>query len=1174
MKRIIATAIFAVFSLGTYASLWHFPLYLDGGAPAKNRLQVEVSNIGEIDAVGGEFKISAKELGLVGRDIKSIRILSENNRELLWCVQPKTKKLKKNSQFIIPVDCKVGKTTKLWVYYNIPTAYEVPDYYVSTKNFSDSFEKYDSVKDSIWEEKDVDENHKNSLTKKYSRTGKKCVHTHVKPNSKPSWIAVKKEFNVNSGFSGTVSMYVKGENIKAKGRDKGIGFYVALFGKGKPTKFIFSERPKEVPEWTKFSVDVKIPDGYTRMNVGTIAFIESGDAYFDDVDISLSDATKFSSVVKKPETLTLKKERENPEWDVSPQEYDVRFTTSIYNLRKDVAGASLGYIPIKRVVAGNFSQDDFALFRGGKKVPFMLLDDILLFTAEEMQPRTEYEYSLYLKRDRKNQIVKTGGTKQASYIMSDQKADTRSVVDFKGFERMLNSPSNMVKNSSFEEGLKGWYKRYTTKDEAKIIDGGIYGKKVLSVKIDKEKDWFGIHKDIKNIEYGKNYICAVAVNIKGGKKVNIPRVRLTPKGKKDSTYFSKDVMSSNEWEIHAVTLNNNVKDGYVSLGLINQGVSEFLVDGVLFSECYRCEKYKAQTAFDLQAEKKITSWQVNSVVKVFPFYAPPLNKKSAEISLAKNEAENLQLAVRATESMGDVQINVSDAVAENGAILKAQDVGVAKYVIIDSKSNYYLFSHFQFHERCIPPNSMAELYPDPIIPQKKIDLKANKTESVWLTFQTNENTKAGLYKGKVEFVSDGKVVETIPYSVRVFDFALPKKTSLLAIFDKRSEGSSGGWRARTAEKGVYSKFYDRSELQKYLATKRVTVNYPERLHLVWKDGKYETDFTEFDKFCKLSFEELGVPMMYLNMIPGHAFALPLPTIDRVNPYDGEWPYSNVKDYTVLRPEYIKRVKARIKLIYDHIREKGWQHNFILFMSDEPYYWQKNIADMLNTYFKLIHSVAPEAKIYTSTWGYAEPIEKDVDVWGLNMSSSKTPDEIEKITKQKKHKIFTTDGNYCIDTPYNAQERIMAAFCYAGGFLGYEYWGVDWHMRNHLIWGFHKDRLSSPVPNVVRRNRFPHGDGYFIYSGEVIGREEIFSSVRMEVVRDGQEDYEYFILLEKLAKEKNDKLALATLEKVKSYAVYPNPGARNSTELLPNPDAYTIELRNEIASHITRLLKNK
>ncbi|MBO5254981.1 MAG: carbohydrate binding domain-containing protein, partial [Opitutales bacterium] len=305
-------------------------------------------------------------------------------------------------------------------------------------------------------------------------------------------------------------------------------------------------------------------------------------------------------------------------------------------------------IPIKRVVAGNFSQDDFALFRGGKKVPFMLLNDILLFSAEEMQPYTEYEYSLYLKRDRKNQIVKTGGTKQSSYIMSDQKADTHFAVDFKAFERMLNSPSNMAKNPSFEEDINGWYKRYTTKDEAKVVDGGIYGKKALSVKIDKSKDWFGVHQDIKNIQYGKSYICAIAVKaIKGD--MMLPRFRLTSSKNRESNYFTKKLSSSGDWQIQDVIFNNDLKNSYLSVGLIGTEDSEFLVDGVLFAECYRCEKYKAQTAFDLQAEKKIISWQVNSVVKVFPFYAPPLTTKLAEISLAKNEVENLQLAVRATE---------------------------------------------------------------------------------------------------------------------------------------------------------------------------------------------------------------------------------------------------------------------------------------------------------------------------------------------------------------------------------------------------------------------------------------------------------------------------------------------------------------------------------------------
>ena len=1169
IKSLIVCIAFAGLSVVSHARHWHFPLYLDGGAPATNRVQVDITNESEFDVECAELKVSAQSLGLVGKYKKGIRIVSENNRELLWTVLPNTNRLTKKSQIIIPTDCKVGKTTKVWVYYNMPASYELPDYYEPTGNFSESFEKYDSIETSLWDQKDVDANHKLFLTTKCAYKGKKSILSSVVPNSKPNYFAVKKQFKVSQG-SVNVSAYIKCDNIQTKNSKEGAGFYVALFGEKKPTQIRTSQLLKGTTDWEKVSMKVDIPEGYEKMNIGTVNTATGGDAYFDNFSFSFEDKTKLSYKVHKHERMKLTKFTESDKWDVSPKEYDVRFKTSIYNLSADVAKSGLAYIPIKRISAGNFSANDFALFQAGKKINFMLLDDILLFDIGEMQARSEYEYSLYLKRDRKNQIVKTSGTKQASYIMSDQKADTRTAVDFEAFERILNSPANMAKNPSFENGLDGWYKRYTTKHQANIVDGGIYGKKALHVKIDELKDWYGIHQDIKELRAGQNYIYAVALKVKKG-VVNVPRIRLTQTGaKKDSFYFGKKNVQSDEWQISAVTLDNNSANAMVSLGAINTGESEFFVDGVVFAECYRCEKYRAETAFDLQTEKKLSAWQVNSVVKVFPFYAPPEKPASAEISLAKNEYENLQLAVRSTESVDDVEIEVCDAISDNGAKLSSQETAVAKYVVIDSKSDYTNFTHLKFHELCVPKNSMLEFYPDPIIPQKTISLKAKKTESVWLTFKTDINTKSGIYKGSVNFKKDGKILASVPYSVRVFDFTLPTKTSLMAIFDKRSEGSNGSWRARSVEKGVHRKFYDRFELQKFMATKRATVDKPDRLNVVWKNGKYEADFTEFDKFCSLSFDKLGVPMMYLNIIPGHAFALPLPTIDKVKPYNCEWPYSKVKDYTSLNSEFIERVKGRVKLVFDHIRAKGWADKFILFMSDEPYYWEKHIADQLNTYFALIHSCAPEAKIYTSTWGYAEQIEKHVDVWGLSMSAAKTPEEIVKIDKQKKHKVFTTDGNYCIDTPYNAQERLMSAFCYAGGFLGYEYWGVDWHMRNHIKWGFHKDRISSPVPNLKRRNRFPNGDGYFIYSGEVIGREEIFSSVRMEVVRDGQEDYEYFVMLEKLAKAKGDKLALATLEKVKAYAVYPNPGARNSTELLPNPDAYTITLRNEIASHIERL----
>lgn len=1168
-KGIILALLGAGFALASSAAQWHFPLYLDGGSPALNRVEVEVSNSSAVAADGAELKIPAAELGLTGRKKKSVRVVSGENRELLWNVFPDTDTIRKNSSIIVPVDCPAGGTSKVYIYYNAKSALEMPDYLLLSGFYKDSFEKYDAINQAGWTQKDNDEFHINSITSKVAHKGRKSVHTQVREGAKPNWVAVKKQFNVKPA-KGKVSMYAKCENAEGASARHGVGFYVALFGKDKKDKFFFSPMLKGTCDWTKLEADVEIPEGYSKMNIGTVAYISSGDAYFDSLSFDFSgENSGLSYKIKKPEKLALEFDGEPDKWDVPADKYDVRILSSIFNLSGEPKNAGLGFIPIKRIAAGNFSQDDFALFKNGKQIEFMLMDDTLLFKTDKIAPKTEVQYSVYLKRDRKNQEVKTGGTKQASYVMSDQQADTRSEIDKKAFERLVNSDVNLVKNPSFENGLDGWYKRSGTTDQVEVVDGGFFGAKALRLKIKGDKVWYGLQQDIP-AKFGQTYIHIVGVLNKKD-TMRVPRLRLDAKGLKSSSYFQGKSVPSRDWEINAIVAQNKFDKAKFVINLNESEQGEFLVDGVFFGECSRAEKYEYQTAMDFQKDPKFAAWQVNSVVKVFPFFAPPDGKPTAKISLARNEAENLQIAVRSNKNLGDVEIAVSHAVSADGAKLGAPQIGVAGYVTVDAKSNYENFTHLKFHELCVPPNSMAEVYADPIIPQNSVNISANKTESVWLTFNADEKTKAGTYKGTVEFKREGKVVESVPYEVRVFDFSLPKNTHLMALFDKRSEGSNGSWRPRMSEKGVYGKFYDRFQLQRFMATKRASVDRPDHLNLKYENGKFTADFGEFDKFCEMSFNELGLPCMYLNILPGQAFALPLRPMYGINPYEGKWPYDDVKDRGVFKKEFRDVVYNRAKLVYDHIRKKGWQNKFILFMSDEPYYWEKPIADMLNAYFGLIHEAAPEAKVYTSTWGYAEPIEKHVDVWGLNMSAAATPAEIEKIDKQGKLKVFTTDGNYCIDTPYNAQERIMAAFCYAGGFLGYEYWGVDWYMQNPFKWGMHKDRISSPIPNVKRRNRFPNGDGYFIYSGEILGRDEIFTSVRMESVRDGQEDFEYFLILEKLAKELGDKDALATLEKVRSYAVYPNPGARNSTELLPNPDAYTIDLREEIAAHIERLL---
>lgn len=1172
MKKLLSIALLLAAG-AVFGTPWHFPLYLDGGVPAEGRIAVDVSNSGEKPAEGDIIKIPASELGLVGKKKKSIRVVGENGGELLWAVHPDAERIGKKASIILPVDCAPSGATRIWIYYNANAALEQPDYLdFGSSMFRESFEKMDAVDDCGWSQKDMDADHTNSISTEVSHKGKKSVHTHVREGAKANWIAVKRPFAVTPS-KGKVSMWVKSENARVVGNEQGVRFYVAVFpvDREKKTLFFFPKKSlKGTQDWTKLETEVEIPEGYKSMNIGTVAHISGGDAYFDSLSLELKrDGVLLSYKVEKPEKLSISRELEAAAWDVSPEEYDVRMLASVFNVDSEPSQAGLGYIPFKRVTAGNFPQSDLAFYRGGKKVDFMLMGEYLLFQLEPIAPKTEVQYSLYLKRGRKNQIVKTGGTKQSSYVMSDQQADTRAAVDADAFEKIVRSNSNLLKNPMFEKGLEAWSPRAGTTDEAKVVD--IDGKKALNLKISKDdRVWYGMQQNV--VVPRGSYMYIVKAKSKD-RAVRIPRLSHSKYRSRTTTYVNGKTEASDDWQFNAIVAQNRFEKGTFVVNINETGLADCFVSQAFFGSVRRAERYEYKTAFDSDGGGKAAAWQVNSVVKVFPFYAPPLSKSPAKIALARNEVENLQVAIRANTRLDGTEICVSEAVSADGSKLSPSQTAVAGYVVVDSKSNYYGFTELKFHELCVPPNSMAEVYPDPIIPRKSFDIAPNKTESVWIEFKADENTKAGVYKGVVEFKNGGKIVESLPYEVRVFDFALPKKTHLMALFDKRSGGSRGGWRPNITEKGITNKFYDRTELQRFMATKRVSVDHPDRLEFKIENGKYSVDFTEFDKFCRLSFEELGLPMMYLNLLPGHAFGNPIPNVDGIRPYGGKWPYSETKDYTQLKPEYVNAVSQRVKLVYDHIREKGWAEKFILFMSDEPYYWEKNIAAMLNTYFGLIHKNAPEARIYTSTWGYAEPLEKQVNVWGLNVSAAATPAEIVKIDAQGQKKVFTTDGNYCIDTPYNAQERIMAAFCFAGGFLGYEYWGVDWYMQNPFKWGMHKDRISAPAPGIKRRNRFPNGDGYFIYSGEIIGRNEIFSSVRMESVRDGQEDFEYFLMLEKLAKQTGDKAALATVEKIKSYAVYPNPGARNSAEFMPNPDAYTVELRNEIAEHIERLSKD-
>ncbi|MBE6414336.1 MAG: DUF4091 domain-containing protein [Verrucomicrobiaceae bacterium] len=1191
-RKIISLLIFTICGALFAQTQWHYPLYLDNGEPAKKRIEIKLTNNTNKTLKERVLFLSAEKLGIVGQKANSIRVIAQNNkesREVLFAISPYGKKVSKDAILTVPFSCNPNEQKSIFVYFDNPKAHELPDFYLfgTTK---ENFEQSTSETLSRYE-RDMPRNPKErNLSTASAKTGKQSAYVKGKRN----WASFARAVQVNEGAKYQFEGWVKIENLTSA--DNHIGYYLSLIydteerfyklgGKLENPKKRIQIPVKEISkncDWTKLSTTFTVPEGYNRLRIKTKSFAFA-DTYFDDVKITeITPSKDFSYEVMPVEELKLNVQKAPTKWEVSSSQYDVRITVSYFNLTQDVKENILGSMPIKRFTQGNFPASDFKIFKDGKPVKFGIFGDNLLLNIDKISPLSEIQYNIYLKANRQNQNVKTTGARQVSYIPSDQVAEVRNSLNLKDLISIFKPSNNLLKNGDFEEDFAHWkFRSNLSKKSTSIVPDETFGKKAMRLNLSKEnKSYPGIEQIVK-IKPKATYTAVIlGKSNTENSHIRAPILRISQgKSLKNIIRSGATLVSNGDWEIQAATLTNPYSNAYASLIISTDQPKDFLFDNAFLCESVSSTKFSYSTPDDIKEEETTNIWQVNTIVKVFPFFSPQ-KTQNAKISLAKNEYENLQIAIRSNRNLGRLQISAQAPkhVNDANATLDVLEIGEVGLVAVDSPSRYNMLTHFKFYERCIPLGSMLEFYPDPIIPTSSIKIKKNKTKSVYLSFKADEKTKSGVYEGVVVFKKDDKVVAKFPYQIEVRNFAIPESPSLTAMFSFwKQYRVFGRWRKESLEPGMTDRFYDRMYLQNYLKSKRLTLDTPLRPRSIKSKDGYKYDFTDFDKFCEIAFNKQDIKLMYLPLpIPMLNFAHPLKSIvnykgEKINAIEGEWPYHG-KDLTKISPKFVETIQARIKPIYDHIVEKGWQKRFIYFISDEPYYWRKPIADMLNSYCKIIREVAPEIKLYSSTWGYTDLLKDGIDAWGLNISAANTPKEIEALNNQKnKMKIFTTDGNYCIDTPFNAQERIISLYCYAGGFVAYEYWGLLWNTQNPFKWGMHRDRISDSDPTNVRRNRYPNGDGYFLYDAEYIGKNELYSSVRLESMRDGQEDYEYYILLEKLAKKYNDADALKLLDEVKSLAVYPNAGGRKSAEFLPNPDIIQI-LRDKIAKNIERLSK--
>jgi hypothetical protein len=765
-----------------------------------------------------------------------------------------------------------------------------------------------------------------------------------------------------------------------------------------------------------------------------------------------------------------------------------------------------------------------------------------------------------------------------------------------GFLSILQSPANLAKNPDFKDGDRlpsDWEggAEGTQPDGTTYGFGeGLFGARCArySVPEASKPTWVGWRQDVPVLA-GQTYLYGAWVrseNLTG--PANLYAHYRDANGDQCGNSYAQiavDSAATTEWTPAFGVFGMPADIANFQIHLTMNTTGTLMHDGVVLmaTTAGTCGMLESNRALDPQAD--VASWQVNAIRKVFQDDPPPRTApQPVTISLAANEKEPLQIALRTRTDVKGLQIEVEAPTNAEGAALEIDSIGMVGYVPVDAASGYQTISTVPWR-RVIPgggsggalPSDFGSgtdgwggLWPDPILPGNKLDLSANQTQPLWITFRAAAGTTPGNYHGKVRLTRAGATFLEIPFQAHVWGFELPDHPGIGAVYDVTQREASALYKNSDLSPQEHQKAVWRTMAENGLNPDRV---YPSPI-FSHQGGEAKVDFKAFDEMASFYFDELGFTHSYT---PWEFYSFGWGNLPYA--YFGEQPYESsvpgeIADRAKLRPEYKKIYQDYLRAFWDHVKEKGWADRFILYVSDEPFFHETEIIKQMQAVCDMIHEVDPAIPVFSSTWNHIPEWEGYLDVWGIGHFGLVSPETMARLRANGDRLYFTTDGHMCIDTPYLAIERMLPHYAFHFDAEAYEFWRLAWYTYNPFDFAWHKPNINHTAPGETSAVRFPNGDGYLVYPGHHVGVEGPVPSIRFEAAREGVEDYTYLRLLKEAitragAEGRNTTQAQAALSVAEALIVFPNPGGRFSTKFLPDPDAL-MDVRQELAKGIESL----
>ena len=473
--------------------------------------------------------------------------------------------------------------------------------------------------------------------------------------------------------------------------------------------------------------------------------------------------------------------------------------------------------------------------------------------------------------------------------------------------------------------------------------------------------------------------------------------------------------------------------------------------------------------------------------------------KEVSLEAAAGERESFQVTVMPVEH------------ALKGVYLLPRD-------LVGSSGGRIAYDHIEWHvvrtvevERAPFPIRRTGPHPDPLEPGRPFDVPVQRNQTCWVTVHVPAGTPAGEYQGEVEVVVPG--VRTFPIRVKlmVWPFELPARNHLKLDFWYSGWATWCWYRTHCPTVEQFDRILD--VLAKYRLVTYMTprVNW---CHIdIWKepDGSFTFDYTTMDRYLEASFKH-GLNAFNLNFscnLTGLMAALKPDQCNVHNRKTGKVTKGKYGPDTLTQQQCRELFPKLLKDYIAHLKAKGWWDAAFIECVDEP---GPDRHELMRRTYALLHETAPDLKRLSAAVGADHKLREHVEIY-CPLTKNFRPAAAHAAQKAGKHSWW-----YVCCSPYPPYPNwLVPQDCAAHRVLLWQTWQQS--VEGFLYWGVNQWWQGKPdeCPQDPAR-RWPngpfklslYGDGLMIYPGYRIG--EPWPSIRLAMIRDGLEDYEYLWLL--------------------------------------------------------------